>query len=53
MLINLRAEAEPKRLRMAVETTLGQSIKNAHFVMLESEAFKPGRPVPSHRLAKS
>ncbi len=51
MLINLRAEAHPMALRRAVEDTLRNDIKGARFLILESAAFKPGRPVPLHRLS--
>ena len=50
--INLRAEAEPERLESIVRTALavgdrfGATIEANHL-----ERFRPGRPVPTHRMA--
>lgn len=50
--INLRGEAEPERLEKAVRATLaspradGASLRITHL-----ERFRPGRPVPTHRMA--
>jgi hypothetical protein len=54
LIVNLRAEADPAALRQAVllalndlDQSAGVSAKVEHL-----EAFRPGRPVPTHRLAQ-
>ena len=54
LVINLRAEGAPETLRDAVASALAQFIgENPGLVFLpeHSECFRPGRPVPTHRLA--
>jgi G3E family GTPase len=53
LIVNLRAEAAPEILRGALEESLSSCrVKNTRFTMkLEHvEQFKPGKPVPTHRL---
>lgn len=54
LIVNLRAEADPAHLHQAVlqaleelHTSVGVSAQVAHL-----EAFRPGRPIPTHRLAQ-
>ena len=51
MLLNLRAEASPDVLQAAVEQALAtvRSVRPCEAVHLEH--FRPGKPVPTHRLA--
>lgn len=51
--INLRAEAEPERLAEAVRRGLAdESAARGTALRLEHlESFRPGRPVPTHRMA--
>jgi G3E family GTPase len=52
VILNLRAEAEPERLAMAIEVGLSQLMKETHGVKARLdhlEHFRPGRPVPTHR----
>ncbi len=53
LIVNLRAEGDPQQLRQTVMEVLsaqcaglGQTLTVEH-----AEAFRPGRPVPTHRLA--
>ncbi len=55
LLVNLRAEADPGSLRQAVLDALGEAHAGSgdgppHEV-IHLEHFRPGRPVPTHRLA--
>jgi Ni2+-binding GTPase involved in maturation of urease and hydrogenase len=53
LVINLRAEADPVTLQRAVEQALKDASTAFPGVMLRlehREAFKPGRPVPTHRI---
>ena len=47
-MVNLRAEGEPLVLRRAVWD--GLNTQSVRLVWLEEAAFKPGRPVPVHRM---
>ena len=53
LIINLRAEGDPEALREAtlatIESNVGQS--NLQISVEHIEHFRPGRPVPTHRLA--
>ena len=51
LLINLRAEADPESLVLHVHNALAELQKQQGLVInvLHSEAFRPGRPVPTHR----
>ncbi len=53
--INLRAEADPERLETVVRTamTLAAGRFGARIEADHLERFRPGRPVPTHRLAIS
>ncbi len=48
LVLNLRAEADPAELRVLVETALAAAAP-ATAVLDHIEAFRPGRPVPTHR----
>jgi G3E family GTPase len=51
--INLRAEAAPEDLRRAVEAEVGRALAEVDSgppVWLSLEAFKPGKPNPTHRM---
>lgn len=51
LLINLRAEAAPEALDAAVTATLaGLQSKNIGSRLTHSEHFRPGQPVPTHRV---
>ena len=51
LLINLRAEAAPEALDAAVTATLaGLKTKNIDSKLSHSEHFRPGQPVPTHRI---
>lgn len=51
LIINLRAEGDPDLLRAAVEEIL-QSVPPHSSVNIEHiEAFRPGKPTPTHRMA--
>ncbi len=51
LLINLRAEAAPEALDAAVTATLaGLKAKNIQSTITHSEHFRPGQPVPTHRV---
>jgi hypothetical protein len=54
LILNLRAEGDPKELRQTVlEELEGQRSRLGLSVTLEhAEAFRPGHPVPTHRLAE-
>jgi len=53
LIINLRAEGEPELLRRLAETTLNavSAEQNVAATVVHGEAFRPGRPEPTHRLA--
>jgi len=53
MTLNLRAEADPARLEDAVRRALSEEASARSTVVTVShlERFRPGRPVPTHRLA--
>ena len=51
LLINLRAEAAPEVLDAAVSATLaGLKARNLDARLTHSEHFRPGQPVPTHRV---
>jgi len=54
LILNLRAEGDPQQLREAVlEETEAQGSQRGLSVAVEhAEAFRPGRPMPTHRLAE-
>jgi hypothetical protein len=51
--INLRAETEPERLESAVRTAVAEmaSASGITVTITQLERFRPGRPVPTHRMA--
>lgn len=50
--VNLRAEAEPERLEQAVRNGLAVPRRDrASIAVTHLERFRPGRPVPTHRMA--
>lgn len=51
MLINLRAEAPPESLQAAVEEALAAVRGERPCEVVHLEHFRPGKPVPTHRLA--
>jgi G3E family GTPase len=51
LLLNLRAEAAPEELEAAVRTALDAVAVRLPCEILHLEHFRPGRPVPTHRLA--
>jgi G3E family GTPase len=53
LIVNLRAEGDPDRLRAVVETALRSTAAQhrATVTMVHCEHFRPGRPQPTHRLA--
>jgi hypothetical protein len=53
LVINLRAEADPVTLQRSVEQALKEAAVGFPGLMLRlehREAFRPGRPVPTHRI---
>jgi len=52
LIINLRAEGDPDRLKQVVDAALAQVTREAgvRASIEHSEHFRPGRPVPTHRL---
>jgi G3E family GTPase len=53
LIVNLRAEGDPDRLRAIVETALKSAAARlgADAAIVHCEHFRPGRPQPTHRLA--
>lgn len=51
LILNLRAEADPALLRDTVETTLRGILPAASVTIDHIEAFRPGKPTPTHRMA--
>jgi len=51
LLLNLRAEAAPDELEGAVRAVLDDVAARLPCAMLHLEHFRPGRPVPTHRIA--
>ena len=51
--VNLRAETDPERLERAVRAAIDAEARNAgtSVVVEHLERFRPGRPVPTHRMA--
>lgn len=51
--VNLRAEADPEHLAASVEDVLRQETKRLGLTVsvVHLERFRPGRPVPTHRVA--
>ncbi|MFO0808600.1 MAG: GTP-binding protein [Gemmataceae bacterium] len=54
LIVNLRAEADPAALRAAAEAALKETALAAGIQahIEHAEAFRPGRPVPTHRLSE-
>ena len=50
LLINLRAEADPDRLAKTVSAALAGTLKDVRHEVTEFASFKPGQPVPTHRV---
>ena len=50
LLINLRAEADPADLEAALREALGAVGGDLPATVLHCEHFRPGRPVPTHRI---
>ena len=51
LLVNLRAEAAPEHLEAAVRAALAAVATRLPCEILHLEHFRPGRPVPTHRIA--
>ncbi len=53
LIVNLRAEGDPERLRVVVEAALRSTAArlDAKATIVHCEHFRPGRPQPTHRLA--
>ena len=51
LLLNLRAEADPDTLDRAVRGAIESAVGRLPAEILHLEHFRPGRPVPTHRLA--
>jgi hypothetical protein len=54
LILNLRAEGNPQQLREAVleEMKVQGSRRGLSVAVEHAEAFRPGRPMPTHRLAE-
>ena len=50
LIINLRAEADPKTLKAAVQTALANAPQNLTATLDHLEHFRPGKPEPTHRV---
>jgi G3E family GTPase len=50
LLVNLRAEADPVHLEQAVRTAVSACAAGLPHEFLHLEHFRPGRPVPTHRI---
>ena len=53
LIINLRAEADPKTLKTALETALANAPKTLTATLDHLEHFRPGKPEPTHRDGRS
>lgn len=51
LLVNLRAEADPDVLKKIVRETIAACAADRPHEILHLEHFRPGRPVPTHRVA--
>jgi G3E family GTPase len=51
LIINLRAEGDPAILRTAVEAVLRDMLVDSNVKIEHIEAFRPGKPTPTHRMA--
>ncbi len=51
LIINLRAETDPAILRAAVESIVGDMLVNFGVTLEHIEAFRPGKPMPTYRMA--
>jgi G3E family GTPase len=51
LIVNLRAEADPAFLRAAVEATLRDVLAGSSVTLDHIEAFRPGKPTPTYRMA--
>lgn len=51
LLVNLRAEASPKELEKAVRESIQMATTNADVTWVDEACFKPGQPMPTHRVA--
>ena len=51
LLLNLRAEADPELLKQAIHRSLATLTDRCEITVNHLEHFRPGRPVPTHRLA--
>ena len=51
LIINLRAEGDPAILRNAVEAVLRDMLADSNVKIEHIEAFRPGKPTPTYRMA--
>ena len=53
LILNVRAEGDPERLKQAVDAAVAGVTRQGVAVSIgHSEHFRPGRPVPTHRMAE-
>lgn len=55
LLLNIRAECDADDLKTACESALNEILRDRlglHFEVTHSEAFQPGKPVPTHRVTE-
>ena len=52
LIVNLRAEADPELLRTSVMEVFDDVRKSIRIEVEHLEAFRPGKPTPTHRLAE-
>ena len=53
LLLNMRVETAPEVLDRASQAALGQVLADFEYRVTHSEHFRPGMPVPTHRMEKS
>ena len=51
LLLNLRAEGDPAFLRSAVEAVFRETLAELNIQIRHIEAFRPGKPTPTYRMA--
>jgi hypothetical protein len=51
LIVNLRAEADPAFLRETVDSVLGGMLPESDVTIEHIEAFRPGKPTPTYRMA--
>ena len=51
LIVNLRAEGAPELLATAVQEALKTKPRGMTVKLTQEETFRPGQPVPTHRVA--